>query len=738
MPRQLLSCFFVFLFLGSTSAQTLDTVAVHDEHTDIDLVKNIFLKGFCQNVSNISSIGDPKSVGFFHNAGDAIGVEAGIILSTGDIKNAVGPNSSTRITEPYNILGDKDLELISTSTIFDAGGISFSFVPLAEKVSFRYVFASDEYCEFVGSEFNDVFGFFVSGPGINGTFSNNAINVAKIPGSEKPVSINNINHEVNSELYIRNEGYDRDKSCTHNADPQFLANIEFDGFTVPMVAEFDVIPCETYTIRLVVGDVQDKIIDSAVFLEMNSFDIGGNIKVLASTDKDDLTNPSETCNDGILKFERVSDSNIAQTVAYNILPNSDATPGEDFAMLPETLEFDIGQSYIELPLGIITDGEEEPTEMFGIEIDYPCDCVGAENAVFLIEDDIEFDISLDEASVCKDQEFELGPQINGGTQPYTFLWSNGMTQDTINTSIFNDTDFFLSAIDECGRIATANAMVTVKETPEASIGGVYEICEGFEDEIKLDLEGKGPWNISYQVDSDVPTSVENILESPFYIPADRPGNYTLTEFEDQICVGLTSGTAIVEQIDIQVQENITLPTCRFSTDGEISLNIISKYPINDIVWSRNNESDYYLSEVAEGEYTLHLYDDKGCQYEKYFEIESIELNQKLCDNLNVYIPNVYSPNGDGNNDEFLVYLDNDDAIVEIKNFSIFDRWGGKVFEKLDFPPDVHNLGFDISTMAQEGRTYEHAMRPTVLSYVMTALMENGSYKSISGDITIVR
>lgn len=738
MPKQLLTALLCLLWIGTTFSQALDTVDVHDDFTDQELVQSIFLKGFCQNVSNISSIGDPRSVGFFHDATDALGIEAGIILSTGDIKNAEGPNNSSRATEAYNILGDKDLELISTSTIFDAGGITFSFVPLADKVKFRYVFASDEYCEFVGSKFNDVFGFFVSGPGIDGPYSNGAINVAKIPGTDQPVSINNVNHEVNTEYYIRNESYMDDQACTNNASPSYTANIEFDGFTVPLVAEIDVIPCETYTIRLVVGDVQDKIIDSAVFLEMNSFDIGGNIRVLASTDKEDFSNPSETCNDGILTFERVSDNNVFQNVAYNILPSSDATPGEDFNALPESLRFEPGQSIIEIPLGIITDGKTEPTELFGLEIDYPCDCVGAENAIFQIEDDIEFDLAIDKTSACKDQEFKIGPEIIGGTAPYTFLWSNGMTEDTITTSINTSTNFILSSIDECGRIANASTIVELKDTPEARIGGAYELCKGYQDEIAINFDGKGPWNITYQVDDGDPTTLLNVLESPHYIPADKPGNYTITKFEDQVCTGITRGSATVEKIDIQVQENITYPTCRFTTDGEISLNIISKYPIIDITWSRDNESDYYLSELAEGEYSLNLYDDIGCEFERSFEIQSLELNQKLCDNLNVYIPNVYSPNGDGNNDEFLVYLDHDDAIIEIKSFSIFDRWGGKVFEKNDFSPDVHDIGFDISQVMAEGRSYENAIQPNVLSYVMTALMENGSYKSISGELTIIR
>ena len=111
---------------------------------------------------------------------------------------------------------------IATDDLFDVAVIEFDFVPVVSQVTFQYVFASEEYCEFVGTIFNDVFGFFVSGPGIDGPFENGAINVARVPDSDEFVSINTINHINNDNLYVKNELSGDVGNCDIAFDPQQL------------------------------------------------------------------------------------------------------------------------------------------------------------------------------------------------------------------------------------------------------------------------------------------------------------------------------------------------------------------------------------------------------------------------------------------------------------------------------------------------------------------------------------
>ena len=96
-----------------------------------------------------------------------IGFSNGVILGTGYISNAPGPNNTSKATSQTNTSGDNDLRaLANNAPVYDASVLEFDFVPTTDTVKFRYVFASEEYCDYSNSNFNDVFGFFFSGPGI--------------------------------------------------------------------------------------------------------------------------------------------------------------------------------------------------------------------------------------------------------------------------------------------------------------------------------------------------------------------------------------------------------------------------------------------------------------------------------------------------------------------------------------------------------------------------------------------
>ena len=218
------------------------------------------LVGTGVSISNVTYTGAPIAAGTFKGGASIIGFDSGIILSNGAVSNVIGPNCDTGITWVNNTAGDADLTAIIGQQTNDAAVLEFDFNPSSPTIRFQYVFASDEYQEFV-FDFNDVFAFFV-----NGT------NIALIPQTNTIVSINNVNNgstdpanlgipPVNPSFYVNN-------------DFQFPTaapfNTEMDGLTVVLTATAKVNPGVNNHIKLAVADALDFVYDSNVFIKGGS------------------------------------------------------------------------------------------------------------------------------------------------------------------------------------------------------------------------------------------------------------------------------------------------------------------------------------------------------------------------------------------------------------------------------------------------------------------------------------
>lgn len=227
------------------------------------LVKEILITGSVV-ISNIEFTGDSDGIGYFSGGDTSVCFETGILLATGDVKNAIGPNKYGSTQTAFGTKGDSDLnKLVSGNYTTDAAVLEFDFVPSSDTVRFDYIFASEEYPEYVKQGFNDVFAFFLTGENPEGDKYENK-NIALIPGTETPVSIDNVNHYTNEEYY------------TNNTNGK---NIEYDGMTKTLTAQAIVIPGETYHIKIAICDVGDSDYDSGVFLKAASFYGGSSMSV---------------------------------------------------------------------------------------------------------------------------------------------------------------------------------------------------------------------------------------------------------------------------------------------------------------------------------------------------------------------------------------------------------------------------------------------------------------------------
>ncbi len=696
-------------------------------------MKEIFIKGNCRNVSNITALGDAVlSIGQFSNAESAIGIKEGIIISTGAIELALGPNIEDEAGFPFELVSnDPDLSQLATDELYDVTGIEFDFVPLDARVTFRYVFASEEYCEFVGTSFNDVFGFFVSGPGINGDFNDDAINVATLFTTGENVSINNVNHLSNELFYVSNVTTIDAEKCEIDHDPTFQELIEYDGFTVPLVASFEVIPCETYRIRLTLGDVGDAYLDSAVFLEANSFDLGEKTQLRAEVLGRDEPVAYEGCADGQFVFTRSSLNRINEdcTVEFMISPESEATNGIDFVEIPLSVTIPAGDTSFVLPITVLEDNIPEGPETLKLAFEYDCDCIDPVFSELTISEATGFSVSFGEIVVCPGQTFSISPEVAGGVPPLTFRWATGATTDTLTGSLSAPTQYTVTVTDFCGNADTAVANIGVQNTPSAILAGTYDLCETATTGIPVVLEGNPPWVIGYSIDGAEQALVEDIQTTPFYLNTPTEGTYLLTTFNDAYCSGNPDGSATVAYGNFRVEAEAVAPSCASRMDGSIVINELEAIAPFSIQWSVPTQDDYLIDKLGEGVYVLQITDGNNCQYERVFDLRADTDDVEDC--LRYYIPNVFSPNNDGINDVFSIFVDEFSGLETIVSFQVYSRWGALLFEQNDFTTTNGN-------MAWRGDSDGKPLDVGVYVYKIVMAFEDGSTLLVSGDVTLLR
>jgi hypothetical protein len=258
--------FTTTLFCITLTNFAQDTIT-YSNVQDLDLVMANIFGIQCAGVSNLSQQANPISIGRFET-GDSVGVHSGVVLSTGAIYQS-GQASGNQNSVNLNMPGDADIDYFGmlqgfNYPSFDATIIEFDFTPsITDTIRFNYIFASEEYPEYVYQNFTDRFLFLVSEDG--GAYEN----IAKIPNTSTTVEINTINQYQNTNLYV------------DNSFGSTSGNFVFDGYTVPLEAKFFAEIGVSYHIKLVISDINDALYDSAIFLEeQSSFNnISGNLQV---------------------------------------------------------------------------------------------------------------------------------------------------------------------------------------------------------------------------------------------------------------------------------------------------------------------------------------------------------------------------------------------------------------------------------------------------------------------------
>ena len=432
-------------------------------------------------ISNVSMTCPNGAHGGFTATGTNLGMSSGIILASGRVKDAPGPNSSTSTSTSFNANGDPDLDtIVNPDASHDACILEFDVFVKYDTLVFNYVFGSEEYEEFVNS-FNDVFALFISGPGIVGKK-----NIAIIPGTASPTSINNVNCAVNSAYYTCNDANSiGTNSCTNAQCPAANSSttLEYDGFTHVLQAKSPVIRCNTYHIKLAVADVIDWVYDSGIFIEAGSLSSIGITVSAATVNGNNYPNAVEGCLNGQFQFRRKTLLNQPLTLHFNI--GGTATFGSDYSPFADSVVFNVGDTLKTINLIPLQDNINEPNETVTLIItDSSCSSIWADTVSIVIQDRLKVNAGND-TTVCQNP-VHLAATASGflptGTN-YQYAWSplaniiSGANTATPSCHVSMGLNTFvvqLNSIPSCPETDTVKVILSLPFS--LTVGGDTTVC----------------------------------------------------------------------------------------------------------------------------------------------------------------------------------------------------------------------------------------------------------------------
>ena len=740
MKHQALLLILACAFSSTVNAQlTVGTV-----QTPLQLVQNVLL-GNGILASNISFNGnapgqlDPQFASF-NSTNSNVGITQGVILSTGLATMAVGPNNGVAAGALNNspvagIANDPDLMILSGGVaINDAAILDFNFVPTGTTISFRFVFASEEYPGFVCGAFNDAFGFFLSGPGINGPFSNNARNLAVLPGSNVPVTINSVN---NGQIGTHPLAQANATNCA-SIDPNWQANsqyyvdngndnnpdntvMRYNGATVVLTATAQVQCGQQYRIKIAIGDAGDSAYDSAIFLE------GGAFASPAPVVNITTASPNTPC-----------------LGSNNLIP-SIQTPG----VAPYSYTWETEGSTISAAnmLTVVADSARTYT----LHLTDACGAT-ATDSILITPQPIVVDMPEDAILPCNFSG-SMGPSLSSmGPGVHAYQWTVndsvlGVQQSIVPMVTTTPQYHVFSATDQCGLVVVDSFLVSMVQydplvlvpSPDTTV-----FCAGDATTISVEQINGGLAPYAYNWSDAQGNSLSTDSQLTVLVTSDMIYTVSTTD----VCGSIVQGT-VSTLVPVHAPLVVTISgagTICENASTELSAIVTGGSGMHTFLWpaQQSNSGMITVSPVDATQYTLEVTD--VCGYEAdasmmvqierpstavnaftvgadewsfsaissplaatyewnfgdgawstsaapthpYIDLEHhiVELTittaigciatdtVHLQPMAHVYFPNAFTPNGDGINDSFGP-VGHELSLVE---FVIFDRWGSVVFE----------------------------------------------------------
>lgn len=619
--------FFALIIGFGFQLGNAQNISVDESYTPQDLVEDILINSTCANVFNVSVSGGnfasgEKSYGYFDGTGTTFPFQNGIILSTGKINNAPGPNgylSDDGGGMGWN--GDPDLnDALGLSNTFNATVLEFDFIPLGNRISFDYIFSSEQYLSSPSSNqcnYTDGFAFLLKRNG-----ETRYQNLAVVPGTNIPVKVNTVRGSGTICPPANQAYFDAFNGTNHPTN--------FNGQTKVLKAESDVIPGETYHIKLVIADEGNYRFDSAIFLGGGSFNFGidlGDDRLIATGNP---LCPGETL---------TVDATQVGATGYQWFQNTVAIPGATNSTYTIT---SAGDYTVDIFYGTTC---SPPTET--LKIEYAESLVINQNSFTECDADNNQDgKTVFDLDAIKNQLFTNLPagyvisffEIPTSTTALPVNYTNTIPNNqTIYARIMN--------VQSCYSDYPVNLRVNTFST--VLVDETIGLCE----DAILTLDA-GSGFTSYEWNTNPPQFTQQIT-------VNSGGIYEVTLTNALNCS--KTKTFTIEASGIATIEDIIINDFRENNSATIQISASSLGDYEFSLDGVNYQDSNIFSNLNAGEYTVYVQDKKGCGiiFETFYILD---------------YPKYFTPNNDGYNDTW--YIKNlDKRNLENSVITVFDRYG---------------------------------------------------------------
>ncbi|MBL7778416.1 MAG: choice-of-anchor L domain-containing protein, partial [Chitinophagales bacterium] len=589
------------------------------------------LAGTGVTITNYTKSCANNGTGTFNNVSSNLGLTGGVVMASGNVTNISQPANNFASTQ-FTLTGDAQLSTLTGGTIYDPCVLEFDIVPQGPLLRFNYVFASEEYPEWVCSQFNDVFGFFISGPKPGGGNYTNQ-NIAIIPNTNLPVAINTINAGVpganagGGTCSGSNQSLAYSSLYKNNLSPVNPV-IVYDAQTHVLQATIAVTPCQSYHLKIAIADVADRIYDSGVFLEAYSFTSNPiSVSAVSALQYAGFSSAYEGCVNGTFTLTL---SQVQQTdVFVNLAISGTATNGTDYTTIPAVVMIPAGQTTLTIPLTPLADGLTEAPETVTLAVLDPCTGAVSSSASITIRDDIPPSITVSDSTLCLGQSAQLN--ANGGL---TYTWSPaaGLSSATVKNPIATPTVTTTYTVTMTWGSCTKTASQTIYVSNPANIVNATPagtICNGGTVTLtSAPTNGQSPYSYLWSTGATTPTTV-----------VATSGTYIVTATDNFGCSASASRTVTISNLNITgVTTNVT---CLGANNGTIDITVTGSNAPFTYNWG-GGVTTQDRTNLAAGTYTVTASNTVGCSVTASYTItqpaaaltSTATQNNIICNGLN--------------------------------------------------------------------------------------------------------